>query len=80
MACRMRGERVFLEAVIYPRNNHICYIKYLHKNREKSVIIGHNRSSNPLGDLKTRVEGQTVIKCLKPIGQIEEANFRAGGN
>ena len=26
-------------------------------DREKSVIIGHNRSSNPSGDLKTRVGG-----------------------
>ena len=26
-------------------------------DREKSVIIGHNRSSNPSGELKTRVGG-----------------------
>ena len=64
---------LFLEAVIDPRNDHIVFIEYLHKNREKSVIIGHNRSSNRLGDLKTRVGWDQSVICLRPIGQIEEA-------
>ena len=58
------------ESLGFNPDRYIYIIKYVRYDCEKPVIIGHNRSSNPLGDLKTRVGWDQSVICPRPIGQI----------
>ena len=58
------------ESLGFNPDRYIYIIKYVRYDCEKPVKIGHNRSSNPLGDLKTTVGWDQSVICPRPIGQI----------